>query len=874
MRRFHQMGALWRAVFRSSRIDAALAEEMQFHIDRETEANIGRGMSPVAARRAAQLTFGSVDAAQETSRDDRPGALLRQVTQDVRYGVRLLRKSPVFGLSVIAIVALGIGTATTVFGVVHSVLLDPLPYREPDRLVSVWLTRNGNRNYPAAADAIELRQLHRVFQDVALLDNVNLNLVGDGEPQRLQAAAVSANVFSLLGTSAALGRTFEPGEDQAGRERVVVLSGALWRSRFAADRGIVGQQLRLNGALYTVVGIMPPEFNFPTSGHQAWVPHVIPPDELTRATTENYRIIARLAPDVTLGQARQEIAALAARLAATYGGNSKAGMTADAMLDDAVRDVRPALLLVLGAVAFLLAIACINLSNLYAARASSRKGEFAVRLALGASRHRLIAQSVAESAPVLALGGALGVVLALWVVRVFVISAPAGLPRIDNIALSAPVMLVSFMVLVLTGLAASLAPAIQAWRSDFTTVTKDGGRGATAGRGRVVARRAGVAMQIAFALPLLVAASLMVRSAVNVSRVNAGFSGDRVVTFAFEVSRSRHATDAQVADYYGRLLDAVRAVPGVANVGMVNRIPLGGDQTNPVHFENPTGVAERLTNVDTRTVSPEYFATLGIELVAGRVFTDRDDSTAPEVAIVDDRVARTVWPDKSAVAQRLRNPPWRGSGEVEVIGVVRHIRATGLEIDPLPQVYWTYRQWPQDRMVLAVRGAIDPSALTLPVIQAIRSVDPEQSVYNVRTMDEIVDQSLARRRLTTIVMAVFSALALLLSAVGIYGVVTYGVTQRLREFGIRIALGATRGEVTRLVVRQGTSMATVGAAVGLVLALLAGRVMGTLVYGVDPRDVWSTVGATAFLLLIAGVASYLPARRAAGVDPGVTLRSE
>jgi predicted permease len=794
------------------------------------------------------------------------------MTGDVRYGVRILRKSPVFGFSVMAIVALGIGTATTVFGVVHSVLLDPLPYREPNQLVSVWLTRNGNRNYPAAADAVDLRQLRRVFQDVALFDNVNLNLVGDGEPQRLQAAAVSSNLFSLLGTRAALGRTFEPNEDQAGRERVVVLSDALWRSRFAADRGIIGQPIRINGGAYTVVGVMSPAFNYPTAGHQAWVPLVIRPDELTRETTENYSVIARLARGATLAQARQEVAALGTRLRPVNGKNS--GMIADSMLDDAVRDVRPALLLVLGAVVFLVAIACVNLSNLYSARASSRKGEFAVRLALGASRRRLIAQAVAESAPVLALGGVLGGMLAFWVVRAFVLSAPAGLPRVDNIGLSAPVMLVSFLVLVLTGLAASVAPAVQAWRSDFTSVTKDGGRGATAGRQRVVARRAGVAMQIAFALPLLVAASLMVRSAINVSRVNAGFSADRVSTFAFEVSRSRHQTDAEVADYYGRLLDAVRAVPGVSNVGIVNRIPLGGGQTNPVHFENPTGVAENLTNVDTRTVSPDYFATLGIELVAGRTFSDRDNASSPEVAIIDERAARTAWPSKSAVGQLLRNPPWKGGGVVEVIGVVRHIRSGNLETDPLSQVYWSYRQWTQDRMVLAVRSALDPSVLRLPVIQAIRSVDAEQSVYNVRTMDEIVDQSLARRRLTTTVMATFSALALLLSAVGIYGVVTYGVTQRLREFGIRIALGATRGEVTRLVVRQGTSMAVIGAAAGLVLALGAGRVMGTLVYGVNPRDVWSTVGATAFLLLMAGLASYVPARRAAGVDPGVTLRSE
>ena len=442
------------------------------------------------------------------------------------------------------------------------------------------------------------------------------------------------------------------------------------------------------------------------------------------------------------------------------------------------------------------------------------------------------------------------------------------------ISLSAPVVAFSLTLLVLAGCAASIAPAVQAWASDFTTIAKDGGRSSTSGRGRSSTRRVGVAAQIAFALPLLVGASLLLRSAINVTRVDLGFRPERVATLAFEVLRSKHASDQEVADYYARLVEAVRAVPGVANASLVNRIPLAGGQTNPLHFESATSKPAELTNVETRTVTPEYFATLGIRLIAGRGFTDHDDADAPTVAIVDERVARAMWPGETAIGKRFRGPAWRDTGWVNVIGVVAHVRTSGLEVDALPQVYWSYRQWTQDRMVLAVRSEIESAALIAPVIRAIRSVDSEQSVYNVRTMPEIVDRSLAQRRLTTFLMAGFSGLALLLAAVGLYGVVAYGVTQRLREFGIRVALGATRREVTRLVVWQGTSMGLVGSAIGLVLAIAAAGVMSNLVYGVAPTDVASIVGATALMMLVAAVASYIPARRAAAVDPGVTLRAE
>ena len=881
MRIIHQLVALSRALFRNARVDADLADEMRFHIERETEANIARGMSPDAARRAARLTFGSVDAAQETARDERPGAGVRQILQDLRFGVRLLRKSPAFGIAGIAIVALGIGAATAIFGVVYGVMLKPLAFREPERLVKVWLLRQGARNYPAAADAMELRQLGGVFAELALFENANLNLVGgcpEGgcEPQRLEGASVSPNLFSVLGVSAALGRTFTLEEDQPGRSQVVLLSDALWRGRFGGDRGVIGRQVRLNGSSHTVVGVMPPNFQYPSGTHQAWVPLVLEPGELTREVTDNYHIVARLQPHATLDQARREVAALAERLASVQGVNRGAGMTVDSMLDDAVRDVRPTLVLLLGAVAFLLAIACLNLATLFAARASARKGEFALRLALGASRGRLITQTVAEAAPVLVTGGVLGVALAEWAVSLFVATAPPGLPRAESIGLSAPVILFSLALLALAGLAASLAPALQAWASDFTAVMKNGGRGATSGRGRAVARKVGVAAQIAFALPLLVGASLLIRSALNVARVDVGFRPERVTTLKFEVSRAKYPSDQQVADYYARLTDAVRAVPGVATASLVNRIPLSGGQTNTVHFESSAESTGEPTNVDSRTVTPDYFATLGIRLIEGRGFTEDDDADAPEVAVVDERVARTIWPGQSAVGKRFRGPAWRGDGGgwVTVVGVVGHVRTTGLEVDPVPQVYWSYRQWTQDRMVLAVRSATEAATPVAPIIQAIRSVEPEQSVYDVRTMTEIVDRSLARRRLTTTLMVGFSGLALLVAAVGIYGVVAYGVSQRMREFGIRVALGATRRRMTGLVVWQGASMAIAGSALGLVFAIAAGGLMQNLVYGVAPRDAASLVAATALLMLVAGVASYVPARRAAAVDPAVTLRAE
>jgi putative ABC transport system permease protein len=873
MRFVHQVVALMRALFRSRQIDADLADEMRFHVECETEANISRGMSSADARRAARLAFGGIDDVRERSGDERPGAAVRRTLGDVRFGARLLRKSPVFGITAVAIVALAIGASATICSVVYGTMLRPLPFPEPDRLVRVWLIRRGNRNYPAAADIVDLRGLRAVFEDVADYQDINLNLVDAADPRHLQGAAVSANMFAVLRASPAIGRTFAPGEDLAGRDHVVILSDALWRGGFRADSAIVGKSIRLNGFAFTVIGVMRREFEFPSSAYEAWVPHVVEPDELTRATQDNYHVVARLASSATIQQARAATNALARRWAVSLRGYKTVGLSVDTMLDDTMRDVRPTLWLLLGGVSLFLVIASINLSSLFAARARARVAEFAVRRALGASPARLVAQIVAESAPVLAIGGALGLAAAEWAVRIFVLMAP-GFPRADGIAVSMPVVAFSLALLVMSGLAASFGPAVHAWRSDFTAAVKDGGRGLTVGRRRAFAQRAGVAAQIALALPLLVGASLLIRSAINVMRVDLGFTSERLTTLRLEASRVRHPTNADVAAYYTGMLELVRALPGVQRASLVNRIPLSGMQTNPVYFENPTTKVAEQANVDSRTVGTDYFATMGIDLVSGRDFAERDDANAPRVAVVDDRVARAFWPGESPIGKRFREPPWRGGDWITVIGVVRHIHTASLETDPLPQVYWSYRQWTQDRMVLSIRSAAEPSSLVPAVVRAIRSVDPEQSVYEIHTMANLVDRSLAQRRLSTLLIIGFAGLALLLAAVGLYGVVTYDVTHRLPELGIRIALGATSVDIVRLVVRGGTSMALVGGAIGLVLAIVAAGLMRSLVYGVAPRDGVSLAAATLSLVLITAVASYLPARRAASVDPGTTLRAE
>ena len=880
MRALDRLRMIARSWLRSRHADDELGEELRFHLERETEANVAAGLAPADARRAALLSLGSVEGIKEVSRDRRPGAWARRAGRDAAYGARLLGRAPAFAAAAILIVALGVGSVTAIFSVVYGVVLRPLPYADPDRLVAVW-ARAPRLRLPralvGAADAREWQRGSRAFEAVALARPIaNFNLTGDGgEPERLLASRVSPRLFDVLGVKPALGRTFLPGEDEAGHDGVVLLSHGLWKRRFGGDASIVGRTISLSGAPHTVVGVMRPDFQYPGREFQVWTPLTINPDELTRRETPfNYLAVARLRHGVDLRRAQSELDAFAARLEQAYpASNREVGFELAPLRDDSVRTVRPALYVLLGAVSCLLLVACLNLANLLGVRAAGRSREFAIRLALGASRGRLALQALAEVVPVLLIGGALGVAGAAWAVAAFVPVAPAGIPRLDGIGVNLPVLAFTTAMLTVTGLVAGLVPAAQAWQSDLAAATRESSRSTAGGRGQSAARDLLVVGQIALSVPLLVGTGLLARSFSALTRLDPGFRADGVLSAQMAIPRSKYREDRQVAAFCAQVLERVSALPGVTSAGMVNRLPLGGvGQVGSIEFENVDAGEARRPSGDWRTVSPGYFSTMGIPLREGRAFTEHDGEGSPLVGIVDERIAHTLWPGQSALGHRFRIPfgdlPW-----VEIVGVVGHVRHDALDQDLRPQVYWPYRQRAQDRMVLVVRGD-DARSLGSLVAGAVRSVDPEQPLYDVRTMDEVVERSLAQRWLNTALLAAFAAASLLLASVGVYGVVAFGVARRLREFGIRIALGAGRADLTRLVLGQGARLAAAGITAGLAGAALLSRAMESLVYGVGARDAASYALSAAALLGAAALASYLPARRAASVDPAVTLRCD
>jgi putative ABC transport system permease protein len=881
VRILYRLRALARSWFRDRQLDAELDEELRFHLERQTRANAEAGMAPEEARRAAALELGGLPQIRELASEARPGALARQLVRDAGYGARLLRKSKTFAVASVLIVALGSGAVTAVWSVVYGVVLQPLPYPEPERLVSLFTRapRLGlGRALAGAADARDWREESRSFDELGLVRPIaNFNLTGAGEPERLFGARLSASMFRVLRVAPALGRAFAADEELPGRNRVVLLSQALWKRRFAADPGVVGRTIQLSGVPHVVVGVMGPDFRYPGPEFEMWTPLGLNPDELTRKEAPapySYLATARLRPGVTLRQAQAELDEIARRLAARYPAtNREVGVEVASMLDDASRAVRPALYALLAAAACLLLIACLNLANLLGARAQSRSRELAVRLALGASRGRVALQAVAEVAPILALGGALGTLGAALALSLLLPAARTGLPRADEVSLSAPVLAVSLSMLALTGVAASLVPALQAWRSSSRLELAATGRSAVGGSRQAHARRVLVVAQIALAIPLVAGTGLLLRSLKALAAVDPGFRADRVLSLHLAIPRSKYTDDTQVAAFCTRLLERVAELPGFESAGMVNRLPLGGvPQIGSLEFEDAVNEA-RLPSADWRSVTPAYFETLGIPLKAGRVFTAADDEAAPPAGIVDEQVAERIWPGQSALGKRFRLP-YPGMPWVSVVGVVGHVRGDGLDVDPRPQVYWPYRQRAQDRMALVVRGSWDARAAAASVVRAVRDIDPEQPVYDVRTMEQVVARSLAPRRSSLRLVSCFAGIALVLASVGVYGVVAFGVAARLKEFGLRKALGAERQDLIRLVLKEGVGLATLGTLVGLALAALVGGVLEGLVYGVGARDLPTLAVAGLLLLAVAALASWLPARRAAAVDPAVALRSE
>jgi putative ABC transport system permease protein len=868
-----------RALFRGGAVDRELADEMAAHLQQLTDEHVARGMTPDAARAAAQREFGSVAFLMDESRDARGVAPIANVWSDVRYGTRLMRRSPGFAAVAMITIALGIGATTAMFNVVYSVLLQPLPYREPERLVNLWTTapRRGMPRFGAGlADIRDLRARSRSFEDVAVLRPIaNFNLTGQGEPERLFGARVSANLFPILGATPLLGRTFAADEDQwAGgtHDHVALLTYPLWVRRFGGDPSVVGRTIDLSGAPFTVVGVMRQDFAYPSAAYQIYVPLTFDPDDLVGRQNFSFLSVARLGPGVTMRQAQAEQDIVAAQLEREHPReNDGIGFGVTPMLDDLVSNVRRPLYLLLAAVAVMLLIGCANLANLLVARAVSRRRELAVRAALGAGRGRLIAQSIAELQPMLAAGGAAGLGAAYWAVAALVPLLPADWPRLENVGVHWPVVAASAALLAGIAAVVGIWPALEASRGG--TGPADASRGNSAGRARSRTRDALVVFQIAATLWLVVGAALLLRSFVEVRKVNPGFSADHVYSLHVAIPRGKYPSDENVAAFGNRLLDRVRVLPDVVSAALVNRVPLaGGTQTGPIEFEGLDPQPPALGNVDWRSATPDYFRTIAIPLLSGRSFTSRDGASAPLVAIVDEQLA-SLFRGGDPIGRRARIPvsgqPW-----LTIVGVVGHIRHDRLEEDTRPQIYFPFEQRTQDRMAMVVRTRSEPAAIAPGVAAAIRSVDPEQPIYDARPLEAVVDRSLGQRWVQTTLLAGFAAMAVLLASVGVYGVIAYGVGQRTREFGIRLALGARRSEIVALVMRRGAKLFAYGAAIGLAGALASARVLNALLFQVSGFDPASFIGATAILMTIALLACAVPARRAASVDAAIALRAE
>jgi predicted permease len=808
----------------------------------------------------------------------------------VPLALRRLLRTPGFTLVVLLTLALGIGANTAVFSAVNAVLLRPLPYREADRLVVV------DHHYPSlkgllagvsAPGFADYRDRVRVFEGVAAQTGWGPNLTGAGEPERLAGARVSAQYFAVLGVAPALGRALRPDEDAPGRERVVVLADGFWRRRFGADPSIVGRTLLLDGERHEVVGVMPPGFrDVIDRTAELWRPLALPPESYVDGgrTNEYLFMTARLRPGVTLDQARAALRTVAEQLKRAYPDAYPPDWTlaATALRDKGTGGIRPALLVLLAAVGCVLLIACANVASLMLARAASRTREVAVRTALGARRAHLLRQSLSESLLLAGGGGVLGLLVGALGVRALVALSPERFPAAD-MRLDAAVLAFATFVTVLTGLVFGLVPVLQQPARGLRDTLQEGSRGAAGDRHGQAARRTLVVAEVALALVLLAGAGLLIKSFARVQGVDPGFAPAGVLTATLDLPAATYDTGERQRAFVDALLARLEATPGVEAAGATSALPFGrGGGTRSFSVEGvqlppdqpqPWG--------DYRTVSPGFFRTLRIPLRAGRLFTEADGPGAPPVAVVDDELARRYWPGASAVGKRIaygtvrdsvtgaETPRW-----IEIVGVVGHVKSEGLDADPRVQVYRPMRQAPTSAPELAVRTRGDPGQLLPAVRAAVRAVDPAQPLSHVAPLEALVERSTGARQLAVVLLGLFAGLALLLASIGLYGLMSYAVAQRSREFGVRVALGAARRNVLMLVVRQGMQLALLGTGLGLAGALALTRLLRSQLYAVEATDPATYAVVVAVLVGVALVATLVPALRATGAEPMQALRQE
>jgi putative ABC transport system permease protein len=858
-----------------------LDDEMRFHLEMETEKNIERGFSPEEARAMAEREFGRVDRFKDEVRDVRGATFLDDTARDVRFALRSLLRSPAFTAVAVLCLALGIGANAALFSVLNAVLLRPLPYAEPDRVVRIYETtetmRHGSASMPNFKD---WAAQGTGFARLAAYERRNLNLLGSSEPERVTAVLATPELFTVLGTRPLLGRTFIPGQDDPDREKIVVISEGLWRSRFGADRSLVGREIQLDGAAHTVVGVMPAGFQFPPgrNGADVWTLYTPPfPEAAENRGTHMLAVVGRIKDGVTLEAATAQLVEVAARIEKEYPDAQTGRSVAVASLRESlVGDSRRALLILFGAVALVLLIACANVANLLLARAAVREREVAIRLALGASRARLVRQFLVESLVLAFAGAALGTLLAMWGLQALGPLAQSALPVSGSFSLDGRVFGFLLSVALLSGLAFGLVPALQASRGNVQDTLIGGGSGKATSSGRQQRFRSGlVVLEIALSLVLLIGAGLLLRGFLRLSSKPPGLVAENVLTAHVSVPADR--LPASTTQVFRPLLEKVRAIPGVEAAGLISMLPIqdawmNGSFTVEGRPAPPPG---QDVWAEIRVASPGFFKSLGIPILRGRDFEEADGESGPLVTVVNDALVRKTFPNEDPIGKEIN---FGGGTVLTIVGVVGDVRQAGLDQEPLMEIYMPYG-YPEYTIALGdaslvVKTTVTPESVTGPIREAVRSIDSSLPIYQVLTMEEVISESLAERRLQLWLLGLFAGMALVLSAAGLYGVISYLVAQRTREIGVRIALGAQVRDVIGLVMRQGVRLTGLGLAAGLLAALAFTRFLQSLLYEVSARDPLTYAAIAGLLALVALFATFIPARRAAHVNPMVTIRTE
>jgi putative ABC transport system permease protein len=865
---------------RRDRFDRELEEEVRFHLEMKAEEYVAAGMTQEEAWLAAGRQFGNETRMREMSRETWGFAMLENLLQDVRFGARVLAKHKGYTAVAVLTLALGIGANTAIFSVVNAVLLRPLPFEGPERLVRVFGTsaRRSNFSRPHSyLNFADLRAQNQTFEAMAAYTGSTSALSGDDAPEQISGAIASGDIFLVLRTKPLTGRLLTPEDEKPGGSPAVVISHGLWQRRFGGDPQIVGRTIRLDGREREVVGVTPADFRFEfiPGALDFWTAIDPGANEYKQRGAIFLEAIGRLKPGVSAEQANADVSVVAARLEQQYqDSNAGIGARIAPAQEQLVGDLRPMLLVLLGAVGFVLLIACANVANLTLARAAGRHREIAVRSALGAGRGRIVRQLLTESLLLALSGGLLGLLFALWGVKLLSAFVPENVPRFGETSTDLPVLGFTLGASLLTGLLFGIAPALQSSRFDLNEALKEGGRSGTDGRGRTRIRSALIVVEVALSLVLLVGAGLLVKSFFKLSNTDPGFDPGNTLTASVSLATVRYDTDEKIADFFRRLIERVRALPGVVSVGAVTPLPLSDNNfafSFSVVGQPPLPPGTR-QSASARIVTPDYFRAQGVPLRAGRVFTEQDKAGAPDVIVVNEAFARRYLAGEEPLGQRLR----LGINDIEgeIVGVVGDIRGASLATPGAPEYYIPEATVAFSDVTLVVRTTNDPASVTAGLRQAVAEMDKDQPLYDVRTMDSLVARSVARQRFSMTLIGVFAALAMLLAAVGIFSVMSSLVAQRSHEIGIRLALGAQPRDILSMVVRHGMALTLAGLALGLAASFALTRLMSGLLYEVSTKDPVIYGGIAALLAAVALAACYVPARRATKVSPLVALRYE